>query len=204
MKNEKITYNDMLDQLRSHNHTAPDQWDSLSEQLDIKEQLDGLKTYSPPEMVWDKIESALESNDLETAPKIRQMNLWQKAVRIAAVALILIGGCLWCNKQTDFEQYEYKSEIVYMAEVNHDVQLSNESLDESLESAQSFIEENDFLFQPETLENYHNQINELDEAVTDIKTMQEQYGSDESSMKLLVQMEREKAELIKSIINNAS
>ena len=43
----------------------------------------------------------------------------------------------------------------------------------------------------------------LEEAEKEIKMMQEQYGVDKNSQKMLAMIEREKAELIKSMIKGA-
>ena len=44
---------------------------------------------------------------------------------------------------------------------------------------------------------------QLEEAEQEIKNMQEQYGADKNSRKMLAKIEREKAELIKSMIKGA-
>jgi hypothetical protein len=190
--NTKKTYQEMILLLRESEHKAPDMWDAIEEDLSFNEQVSGLKNYKVKKDLWSGIEAALDEGPATKIPSRSK-----KILTIMIVLLVLSAGLIYTIlKKHAAETVEYSSEIIYA----ENMVLENTE-DEVFEEANSFIKEYGFLFENSKLQEYNSQLADIDNAIKEIKAMQEQYGVDENSIKLLSKMEREKADLIKSMIN---
>ena len=200
MSKLKMTYEEMISRLQANTYQAPDQWMRIEDELKINDKLQELKTYVAPDDLWDKIDS-----ELGEEPKVEETKLEEpkrkpyKRFFFLAMTLILALtiGYFQSNEDKNTE-VSYSSDVI--VETSNEVE-STEVVD--LTAAFDFIDKNDFLFTAEDKIDYEKQLQQLDEAIAEVKAMQGMYGIDKRTQKMLAKIEREKAELIKSMIKGA-
>ena len=78
--------------------------------------------------------------------------------------------------------------------------LAHIQIDRNLEELMAIIEANKNYLDETSLKNYKKQLSDIQSAIDQIMDMQENYGTDEESLKLLARMERGKADLIKNMM----
>lgn len=194
MTPKKKTYDEMVGMLQEHQHVAPEGWDKIVEELDFTRHVSRLQPHQVEKDLWTGIEEALTT---EAAHKKPNQQFRLVLLRIAAVGLLLLGVGFWLmqNQKSDF--YAYHSEVEYGQELTVDKELQDATFAKGID----YLSENSFLFSEEKLTEYQIQLRDLETAITEIQLMQEQYGVDAAGIKLLAKMERQKATLIKSMIN---
>jgi len=191
---DKKTYNEILKMLKDQQHQAPDQWDQIAEELSFANVISELKTHSPEKDLWTGIAEELDKEKPVIKTKTRRLYTLMKYAAVFA----LVGSI-----GLFIQQNLSKGGVVYSSEIELLETPTLESDDDSFNEARGFIADNSFLFTEEKMTEFTSQLEELEAAVEEIKLMQEQYGIDDESIKLLSKMEREKAELLKSMINEA-
>jgi len=192
MSKPKITYDELISALRHNIYKAPDRWMRIEDELKIYDELQNLKTYTAPDNLWDKIEDELEgSHPIRVARNRSYFKLGLLA--LVSSVLLLIG--YYKSITDDSTAVSYSSDIV--VETNKNQESATQS---DLEEAYKFIDNNEFLFTTRDKLDYEKQLKKLDEAIAEIIAMQEMYGADKRTKKMLAKIEREKAELIKSMI----
>lgn len=196
MMKEKMTYEEMLQLLRETEHEAPNTWDALEEELNLSEEIADLKTYEAPQGVWEQIENGLD----ETMPvKPTDTKILIRVLLLSAALLSLI-----YIMDRSAKEITINNEFVYSSEIEvSEILPTIESNTETFEEGVDFINDNQTLFTKDSFDDYQKQLIEMNTAIEQIKMMQEQYGEDDSSIKMLSRLERKKAELIKSMINRA-
>ena len=197
MKKSNYTYSEIIDLLQAHTHSAPDRWSEIEDSLDLQNSLDQLPTYKAPDL-WDNIESALDE-PTPAPPKGNRHLLFLKIASFIIVALLAIIAYLLSGSESSNDGYQYKSEMVMASLVADKVEIDND-----LDHVLAFIENNGAAFSAKELEEFQNQLLEINTAIERIIELQNTYGKDASSVKLLARMERDKSELLKSIIVKAS
>lgn len=191
---EKKTFKDVITMLQEQQHVAPAGWDEIAEELDFADNFSNLKTFKVEKDLWSGIEEALVEEPRVEQPKFKIHHL---VLRYAAIGLLLIGLTFVLLPKEREETFAYSSEVEYGA-----VRISEtESEDVSFNEGKDFISENSFLYSARKLKEYQVQLEDLETAIADVAQMQEQYGTDADGLKLLAKMERQKATLIKSMIN---
>jgi hypothetical protein len=199
MKNKKYTYDEILSLLRENSHTAPDGWNELELNLDINTQVNNLPTYKAPDL-WSNIESELDETTLNKEESVND-NKHLLYLKIASIIILLMAitiAYLLTQNMSDRE-VQYRSEIETATLINDEVDI-----DTDLENIMLYIESNASAYTKEELMEFQNQLAEIMDSIEDIIELQNTYGGDESSMKLLASMEREKSDLLKSFIEKAS
>ncbi len=191
---EKKTFKDLIEMLQEQQHVAPAGWDEIAEELDFADNFSDLKTYKVEKDLWSGIEEALVEEPIVAKPKFKIHHL---VLRYAAIGLLLIGLTFVLLPKEREESFAYRSEVEYGS-----TRISEtESDDASFDNGKDFISENSFLYSESKLKEYQVQLEDLEMAIADVAQMQEQYGTDTDGLKLLAKMERQKATLIKSMIN---
>jgi hypothetical protein len=191
-----MTYEEMISKLQAHIHSAPDLWDSIVTDLDLNDQISSLKTHKAPEDIWDKIDAELDivPEVVEVAPEKFRIN---PRIYLLAGIVAIVGLIVWLNPKGEKVAISYSSEVVENETV---IKLIEGPINEEFLEAINFINQNDFLYTAKDKLDYEKQMAKLEEAAAEIQYMQEQYGADKNSQKMLAKIEREKAELIKSMI----
>ena len=200
MSNKKMTYKEMISMLQAHTYNAPNQWNAIEADLDLGGQISQLKTHSAPEDLWSKIDAELDATPEAPQSIPRTMGI-NPSVYLLLGAAAIIGYFLWNTSKKNKLDVSYSSEVMEsIASINTPVEGP---VNTTLLEAVNFIDQNDFLYTAKDKLDYKKQMAQLEEAEQEIKNMQEQYGADKNSRKMLAKIEREKAELIKSMIKGA-
>jgi len=187
-----MTYQEMISKLKNKTYSAPDSWMKIEADLEFNKSITELKPYKAPDNIWDKIDAELERE----APKVssRRSGLLMLGVLVLTVSILL-----WHMRTNEKNEITYTSEI----ETTKEVQNLEEDQDVSLLNAFEFINQNKFLYSAKDKIDYEVQLADLEKAKEEILRMQEQYGVDRNSKKMLAKIEREIAELIKTMIKGA-
>ncbi len=198
MSNNKMTYQEMLDLLKGHQYAAPNRWEEIAGSLDLSQGLTDLPLYQAPDHLWDNIEVALDSPTVEP-DRVDRYQLYLKLAGMAIVFLSLIVVYLLSTRTEAVSEFQYRSEVELASMDNQDLEV-----DENLDEVLSYIEANEFIFDADELKQFKQQLAELNAAIERIKEMKEIYGQDESSVKLLARIERDKADLLRTMISATS
>lgn len=197
MSKAKMTYEEMISKLQAQTYSAPDSWEAIAMNLDLNDHVSQLKLHRAPEDLWGKIDAELELTP-EVAKEVpRKIN--SKAYLIAA-SIVLVAAVFWTKSSDVVYDISYSSEVIETTIITTSTAgpLNPEFLE-----AINFIDQNDFLYSAKDKLDYEKQMTKLEDAEKEVRQMQEQYGVDKSSQKMLAKIEREKSELIKSMIKGA-
>lgn len=196
MKKKKITYEQMLDLLKTKQYTAPDNWEQLEGSLTIQDGLSQLPTYKAPDNLWEGIEAGLDNS----APVQQPRNLNGLYIFLASILFLISTVILVKHFSSDDQTslFQYKSEVEMAS-----LQENKMMLDDNIEEVLQYIEYNSFMFSQDQLDEFNTQLTDINTALTKLLEMQETYGSDESSTKLMAKMERDKANLLRSMITSS-
>ncbi len=197
MKNEKkYSYEEIIELLRNSTHSAPPIWSSIEAELELNDRLDELPQYKAPEGLWDSIESELpESTPSRPVVNTKGNNLKLLVIGFLIGALSLVSVQYLIKDNT--QKYQYKSEIEMASLVSNKIEM-----DDKVNEVLNYIEENSFLFDKEQLTEFNTQLEEINRALEQLIEMQEKYGHDASSNKMMAKIERDRATLLKSMIAN--
>lgn len=197
MRKNKITYQQALAMLREHTYEAPNNWEMISERLDLNQQLDTLPKYKAPDHLWNGIEDELDNT--KEAP-INQDKRHSNQVRVASMIIIfllsIIAYLLITRPAAVDSNFEYRSEI----DVTAPVASNDLKIDENLNEVYMYIQANEFIFSEEELEKFKLHLAELQSAIDAIEEMKKNYGQDEHMNKILARIERDKSKLLKAMI----
>lgn len=201
MGKEKITYEQMIQLLQSEQHKAPVSWDQIEVSLGLDQGISDLPTYKAPDNLWAGIEAGLDGpgkntlkNSVEKSSNNTNGYLITAVVLLLGVIMYLLMHLIPGDTEPAFR---YKSETEKVEMQNNFAELDTE-----IEDVLMYIEGNSFLFEDEKLAEFRKQLEELNVALDQISHMQENYGTDESSTRLMAKMERDKVNLIKSMITS--
>ncbi|MFT4533317.1 MAG: hypothetical protein ACJA1A_000770 [Saprospiraceae bacterium] len=199
MSKAKMTYEEMISKLQAQTYSAPDRWEGIEADLELNDQVSQLKTHKAPTDLWDKIGAELDTIPvaIEVIPEKFRIH---PRIYLLAVIVALVGLIIWMTPKKNDLEISYSSEVVESVSASKPIEgpVNNEFLE-----AINFIDHNDFLYTAKDKLDYEKQMAKLEEAEKEIRLMQEQYGADKNSQKMLAKIEREKAELIKSMIKGA-
>lgn len=196
MGKEKITYEQMILLLQREQHRAPVSWDQIEGSLNLDQGIAKLPTYKAPDNLWAGIEEGLE----KTRPQKTYKSYNGLFILLASILFFIstIIAVIFLVDRDTKDGYDYKSEIE-IASLHENKVMLDENIDEVL----NYIENNSFMFSTDQLEEFNTQLAEINEALAKLMEMQENYGTDESSNKMMARMERDKANLLKSMISNS-
>ena len=207
MDRRRYTYEEIIQLLRKHEYTAPNVWDGIEEELDMGDQIDNLPTHKAPEGLWSAIESELDDINYEEDSEIEIKAETRKERKISGLTLLSIGviiGMILLGSIQWYIQGEKEPDFQYKSEVESGTLLDNKiELDENVTEVLQYIEDNEYLFDEEQLTEFNSQLAEINEALSQLMEMQDNYGKDQSSNKMMAKIEREKANLLKSMIGKA-
>lgn len=184
----------MLSALREHTKTAPNRWEDLSDELDLQDQVKDLSDHKAPEGLWGKIEASLPAEE-EVKPSTKSWR-W---LYIGILLVIIASAVYLTTSGPNDSTISYQSEVIASLDTPADVPSDQSTVDEAI----NYIEANGFLYEESQRDHYQDQLTELEEAAASLRQMQQQYGSDIQSTKMLAQIERDKAALIKKMITRA-
>jgi len=201
MSKQKITYEEMISKLQSRTYEAPNSWSFIESDLDLNQKVAELKTYSAPDDLWDKIDAELEPPILEAKVLDVKSNSSKRLYYLAAASLVFIIASVWMIPNQQEANVSYTSEVEGTNSTKQMAMVTNPEND--LSEAYDFIKENEFLYTAKDKIDYEKQLEELQEAKKNIQYMQEQYGVDKNTQKMQAKVERQIAELLKSMIKAA-
>jgi flagellar basal body-associated protein FliL len=194
---KKYTYDELIDMVKESSYTAPDVWSEIAGELDLSQKVTQLPQYKAPDHIWDNIAA-----EIEVAPQKISNDSSNKTNWVMLVVGIVIGVLALALIQYFFttdhkDKFEYKSEIEMASLYDNKVEV-----EENISDVLEYIEQNSFLFDEEQLQEFNTQLEEINEALKQLMELQEKYGLDESSHKLMARMERDRATLLKSMISD--
>ena len=203
---KKYSYDEILELLRNSNYTAPDVWGHIETELDLTSQLKELPQYKAPDNLWEGIEAELGEPTPVTTPVNTPVITAQATSKYSTLKLLALGVLIgifslasiqYLIKNNKGQEYQYKSEVEMASLISNKIEL-----DDNVNEVVSYIRENSFLFNQEQLEEFNTQLEEINKALEQLIDMQEKYGLDASSNKLMAKIERDRATLLKTMIAN--
>ena len=194
-KANKMTYAELLNLLQSKTYSAPDNWDAIVDELELSEKLEHLQQFKAPEGLWSGIEKELQENPQQESGMKKKLNGLAILVIGILIGMLLLGSIQLFLKKESSQKFQYKSEVE-LASLNE----NKTELDDNVSEILEYIENNSFLFDPQQLSEFNEQLEEINQALEQLIIMQQKYGLDQSSTKLMVKIERERTNLLKSMI----
>jgi hypothetical protein len=180
-------------------------WDDISTELNhlakqddvLKQQLANLPNYNPPQSLWNGVET-----ELGQPVKVFRLPNWQRyAIAATLLGCILTFGTLFYQNATSVGNE--KITLAY-SEEKLDTTPIIEDWDED-EAAFAKVEEicqqQTFLCEQPEVKTLKSELDELNEAKQSLKTALGQYGNDETIVAELVQVEKERSEVLKKIMD---
>jgi hypothetical protein len=176
---------------------AKNVWDRIATNLgqssaEDRRPLDQLPAYTPPPTVWNGISRALEADKKEKSrPRLAYLKpRWQQA---AAALALLIGAGIWLMREP--------APRIQMAYAQEEVSQFGERIDWNEEEA-SFerIEKELAAANRPELNLLKEELTELTEAKQDVVEMMQSYGQDPNLINQLGDIERERSEVYRQII----
>jgi len=189
-----------LRQLPSYN-PPEDLWQAISADLrqqeadvPLRQAISDLPTYEPPTMVWQGIEQALEP--ATSTPIIRK--LWFRV----AVAAAVLAGCFW------FVQGFQSSEITYQVVLSTSQEQVDARLlardwqqdEEGFETVAQICEQKPFLCSNSDIQSIQAELEELTSAKESLENALGKYGTDVFLIQELKEIELERTELLKKMV----
>ena len=198
MAKDKLTYQEMIDLLKSKQHQAPVSWGQIESSLRLEQSIAELPNHKAPDNLWAGIEEGLDQPESSISPSRQAPKTSNGLYMLLSAILFLISTVIAVNflsKENQESEYEYKSEIE-MASLHENKVMLDDNIDEVLQ----YIENNSFMFSDEQLDEFNAQLTAINAALEKLMDIQAKYGSDEASSKMMARMERDKADLLKSMI----
>ncbi len=194
----KHTLKDALEQMNTYD--APDRlWSNLESALDnpapitelvLNEAVDKLPQHSPPPSVWNDLAKALDDKKVaKVVPLYRR----KKLISIAAAAAILLGIAFWTLREsppTINKVYAQVTMQQFQLEINWDAD------EDSFERIGGQLAQLD----DPVLNNLKVELEELNAARNDVKEMLLSYGQDPQLITQLGDIERERSDIYRQII----
>jgi len=183
--------------LKSNQHKAPVSWDAIESALILDQGITELPTYKAPDNLWEGIEQGLDTTSAQPVKASRNLNGIYILLASILFFISTVIAVKFLSSDND-DGYQYRSEVELAS-----LQENKVILDDNVDEVLMYIENNSFMFTDEQLEEFNAQLAEINTALTKLMEMQEKYGLDESSNKMMARMERDKANLLKSMIRNS-
>lgn len=191
---EKMTYEEMISLLQHSRHKAESSWQTLAEELDLEDNLELLPAHEVERDLWKGIEASLPPE--HGNGKNRTIRIFA-FLRYAAILIFLLITANYFFTNINEDPFVYHSEI----EIGQQPITLPQHDEAAIEKAKAFINENNFLFSEELINEFQNELAQLESDIAAIKSMQESYGIEEAEIKMISKMERQKAAIIKSMLN---
>ncbi len=184
---------------------APDAsvWENITQQLNadaaeapLQAAIEQLPTYAPPPEVWERI-----AHDLHAPPLVlRQLRATRVAWSAVAATLLLaiVSWVFWLRQPPDPQEIVQTSHT----EAPAAPMPSPADWDEDeaiIEHIQQQYTQRAALFDLPAAEDLLSDLEELNEAKAEIKTMMQKYGHDTQLVRTIAQIERERSAIIKKM-----
>jgi hypothetical protein len=171
-------------------------WEGLEAILKQEDQLRRaireLPAYAPSGVVWDSIQTELDRKP--ASRRLRMLSSWRIPAAAAALLLLFLGYRFF---SADIPQTElvYSTETVDLSLFAYDWDQDEPAILDLLTFAkESLLAKNDPLFH-----SLLKELEELDEAKSEVKTMIDRYGIDGELVLKLSKIERERTSIIKEM-----
>ena len=193
----KYTYDELINMVKESSYTAPDVWSEIAGELDLSQELTQLPQYNAPDHIWDNIAAEIEVEPPTPITDAGSKSKWALLVTGIVIGILALTLFQYIFSGDHKDKFEYKSEIEMASLYDNKVEV-----EENISDVLEYIEHNSFLFDEEQLEEFNTQLEDINEALKQLIELQEKYGLDESSHKLMARMERDRATLLKSMISD--
>ncbi len=178
-------------------------WDGIELELDkenslqqLQNGLSGLPTYKAPTSIWDQIENELEA-PVEQKQAVLRSIPWRKIAAAAALVGVLLTTLNWWMKFDETSVlYSYSSEVV---DDQLEVMDWNDD-EEAFEMVKEFCKSQQLVCQEPEFKNLKVELDELNEARASLVMAIESYGSDADMIAQLTEVELERSNVLKRII----
>lgn len=200
-KNKKIL-DQAIRQLKGYQ--APERgWDDIELELEKEHALEQLESglndlprYKAPDSIWNQIENELEV-PVEQKQAVLRFIPWRKIAVAAAIVGIVLTGLDWLtNSNEESVFYSYSKETV-------DDQLENRDWNEEEEAydmVKEFCKIQQLVCEEPEFKNLRGELEELNEAREILVMAMETYGSDAEIIAQLTEVELERSNVLKKII----
>lgn len=174
-------------------------WLSLEQALDaeraeepLREAIQSLPTYAPQVDVWDRIEQELA----QLVRKPLFVRRWMQLASAAALVGVAVALAVWLNLSSGADVQET---VTYAQAEQAESTSADWDADDALIAgvADAYAQRASFL-QNEG-RNLLSELEELDEAKAEIKAMMQKYGTDAQLVQNIVDIERERTEVVKQM-----
>lgn len=198
----KSTLDQAIRQLKDYE--APQRtWDGIELELDkvdaleqLEKGLNGLPKYKAPASIWDQIENELEA-PVEQKQAVLRSIPWRKIAAAAAMVGVLLTSLnWWMNSNEESILYSYSKETV-----DDRLELSDwDDDEEAFDMVKEFCEIQKLVCEEPEFKNLRGELEELNEARETLVMAMENYGSDAEMIAQLTEVELERSNVLKRII----
>ena len=181
-------------------------WDDIELALDsedaLAESVQALPQYEPPDAVWQHLEAQLEAAEPRKAvrlePLLRPLQQRQWWAAAATIALLVVAW--WLLRPTASEG-ELVAVQITQETVNTEVQAAaQEAEDEGFDLVATLCESKAPVCEEPDFKLLKSELDDLTLAKNDLRTALGQYGDDPDMAAQLVQIERERSEVLRQMM----
>lgn len=160
----------------------------------IAEVVNELPEYEPPAQIWDAIEEELQSEVITKPGKVVKLGL-RRILSYAAIASGLIFGIFWLNGNQPSSSIAYSEEVI-----EDDFYANDWDMDEEeFEMVLAELEETEYFQQIPEIQQLKFELAELNDAKLEVEEMIDAYGSDETVIEQIREIELERTDIIKRL-----
>lgn len=174
-------------------------WGSIERQLEedfaqatLQDAIQQLPSYAPPAALWERIEADLNQ------PAVSRLRVSRTTwISIAAaIILAIVSLVFWLNQTPEPEEHV---QFVYAEAQQNAINADWDDDEAVIENvAKAYAQRASFL-QNEQSETLLSDLEELNKAKAEIQTMMKKYGRDVTLIQNMVEIERERTEIVKKM-----
>lgn len=170
-------------------------WEVVEQELSLQEKLKELPSYQPPVFVWEDIETKLKDKHKSKLIPIRNFKAWQVA---AAIGLLIISTVIFRSFDSkETTNISVTEETIFTEGLKADWDQDEQYFQKIL----AYYEDHPFNKQIPEYQTLKTELEELEVAKEEIKTILNQYGTNPDIIKQLGKIELERTKIAKKLIS---
>lgn len=178
-------------------------WDNIENELDksdseevLQKAIKALPEYEPAEMVWDNIEADLHRSKKRSA-KIIAFKTWRRVAAAAVMmGFILTASWLYYSDYATSSDYTYSQEMVD----ERTFKVEWEADEQDFQTILAVCLQRKHVCEQPAFLNLKSELNELNEAKNELKTVLENYGKDPKLIQQLTKIEHQRSDVLKKMV----
>ena len=178
-------------------------WNGIEKELTLKQNKTALPSYSPPDFIWDQIESSLPketSNVKKNEPKIARKRYLTPMYRwVSAAAVILVFVISYFSLQTETQENVVYSEE-WVTETEEEFWMDQDA-EEALELLTVMCEDQPIVCDDPAFKDLEKELEFLNKSLEEFQLNMSAFDDDETLIAELTELEIERNEVVKSMID---